>query len=168
MNHSELIAAGIGHPITNLLMSQANAGDMGAADHADAGAVVDLVEPAGVVSGHATEGQVVQVDYALKYARKTLSEMCYGDMITQEMVNAAAFITGMVDMSDQVDQGAAGDDLADHLLELENLVEGARDAVVRRLEQFDDIGSRVTRIDARAARIEEMLARMMCHFGEGA
>jgi len=73
----------IGHPITNLLMATACAADMGVADHVDAGAVVDLAAPA-----------VAEV--TVEAARKTLREMCYGDMITQEMVDAVQLIVGEV------------------------------------------------------------------------
>jgi ubiquinone biosynthesis protein UbiJ len=119
----------VGHPITNMLMRQAQNADMGAADHADAAgpsleAVTGPVTASGV-SGHVTgEG-------------------------------------------DQVDQARAeGDELADHLLEIENLVEGARDAVVRRLEQFDHLDERTMRIEAMLLRLDDKLDRVLTHFGE--
>lgn len=54
-----------------------------------------------------------------------------------------------------------GDELADHLLEIENLVEGARDAVVRRLEQFDSMDERNARIEAKLDRVLEGLSIVM-------
>jgi hypothetical protein len=41
----------IGHPITNALMRAACASDMGAADHADHGAVADLAPDCGACPG---------------------------------------------------------------------------------------------------------------------
>ena len=97
----------IGHPITNMLMREATAGDMATGDHVD-GAGAEL----------AREG-VDQVENEL----------------AQEVEEA--------------------------FTEIEHMVEGARDAIERRLEQFDQV-------DARLVRIEAMLVRLyQDKFGPG-
>jgi hypothetical protein len=104
-------AVEVGHPVTNMLMREACAADLGAADHADAGGpTLDGV------TGHGTESGST-------------------GHVTEE-----------------------GDALADHLLEIENLVEGARDAVVRRLEQFDNLDARAERIEWKLDRLLSILA----------
>jgi len=93
----------IGNPITNMLMAAACAADMGTADHADHGAVVEL-ENGNVITMNRSAANIelagaspapgVSPGSTVEGARKTLQEMCYGDMITQEMVDAVKVIVG--------------------------------------------------------------------------
>jgi len=87
----------IGHPITNMLMREACAGDMGAADHVDGGGIVPL-KNGNVITMNRSAANIELAGAErlarVQHARKTLMEMCYGDMITQEMVDAVEVIVG--------------------------------------------------------------------------
>jgi hypothetical protein len=160
MEQNELQAVEVGHPVTNMLMRQACAADMGAADHADAGgATLDGVTgpvTAPDVTGHVT-GEGNQV------AALVLGD---GSLLTMDAQGANIERAPTAEAVEGVDQARdAGDELADHLLEIENLVEGARDAIVRRLEQFDALDERTMRAEAMLLRVDDKLDLLLSHFG---
>jgi len=97
----------IGHPITNLLMREAAAADMGAMDHADPadialyettdGAVITMnLAAANIELSPAAPADAVSGKAGVESALKTLLDMCYGDMITQEMVDAVQVVANEV------------------------------------------------------------------------
>lgn len=134
----------VGHPITNMLMREACAADLGAADHADAGGP----ELTGVASLVLNSGGLLTMD-----AR--------GANI--ERAPAAAAVEG-VDHADPVDELPPA--LAEALKDAEELFEAGRALVVQTLDKFDTFGEGIGAILAHIVRLEAKVDRVLTHFGE--
>jgi hypothetical protein len=137
----------VGHPITNMLMRQACAADMGASDHADAGGP----ELAGVAALVLSSGGLLTMD-----AHGANIE-CAPDADTVEGVACA-------DQVDPLDEFLEKD-LREQMSEVGHLVEGARDAIARRLEQFDLVSERTVQNMDLIIEVGGKLDLLLSHFG---
>lgn len=144
-NHNE-----VGHPVTNMLMSQASNTDMSIADHADGAGVSIDVQDMAAQFGHAVTGPVTLES----------DEAGTGPVTTD---NRPLYPLGTEQSYDAPRQ--LPPEAEEAFLEIENLVEGARDAIVRRLEQFDGVEQRTVVIAADLVRVEGKLDQLLSHFG---